>query len=975
MNKENHGFVESEKIVSKEQGAVIHQFRHSAAGGQVIWIENDDPHRAFGIGFLTPAKDSTGVAHIVEHTVLSGSRKYPVKDPFMYMLKSSMNTFLNAMTYKDMTLFPISSMNETDFENLMSIYLDAVFFPRMYEEENIFRQEGYHKELHHPEDPITITGVVYNEMRGVYSDPDAEVCQQIDANFHPKTSVAYESGGYPYDIPKLSYQDFLAFHKKHYRPDNALVVVYGDVDIYRVLGQIDGEYFAHFQAGDDPIQLDLADLPEGDQRMTLYFDADGKQEEEGLAYLSYNIPFSKNQTVEDGFLYGIIMNALANGESSPLHKALVEGGYCQDVSVYSSGTYYNDFSLVLEKVNPDQVDTIIEVIERTLKKIADQGLDRDLVKACLNQTELQLREKGGSSRGVKTFIQLMSAWRYLDRPLEVLSYEKILSHLGQVLSFAQLEDLIRDRLVNFSSRLVIVHLPKQGYHQAKDQYLAQSLAQEKAQASDSEIEALIQENKDLKAYQEAPDSPEAQASLPQLTLADIEAEITDASEEEINHPTLAKLLYHPQVASQGIAYFNFSFSANHLNSDQLFLLKTWTILLGALGTASYTYEEIEVKLIQLTAGLTTRPKIYLDSQEPGQFNLQVQASFAAMADKSQAALDLVKEILTSTRFDDHKRIKNILDRVKYQMEQQFDQAGHQLAMGLLKAQYSSAQATSQALGGLDYYDQLADFLADFDQALPGLLEDLAHFQEQVLFSNTATIAVTASPNDKDRLIGQVQAFLADLPQSDQAGLDHMKNPAPLHEAGNIGLMSNSNVQYVVQGGPLTDLKASQRGQLPVFTNIMSNEILHEKIRAQAGAYGAGLSMSPAGGVLAYSYRDPHLKQSLAVYQNMDQSFKDLDLNPDFVEQRIIGSLTHYQYPLTPKEVNALKLKRYFCKQSKADLEREFSDLIHTRQEDLLVLNDTVSQVMDDAKIVVYGNREKLQANQELFDQLRELKRD
>ncbi|WP_195852079.1 insulinase family protein [Aerococcus mictus] len=975
MNKENHGFVESEKIVSKEQGAVIHQFSHPASGGQVIWIANDAPHRAFGIGFLTPAKDSTGVAHIVEHTVLSGSRKYPVKDPFMYMLKSSMNTFLNAMTYKDMTLFPISSMNEIDFENLMSIYLDAVFFPRMYEEENIFRQEGYHKELHNLEDPITITGVVYNEMRGVYSDADAEVCQQIDANFHPKTSVAYESGGYPYDIPKLSYQDFLAFHKKHYRPDNALVVVYGDVNIDRVLDQLDSEYFSHFEPSDDQIQLELADLAAGDRRMTLYFDADDKQEAEGLAYLSYNIPFSKNKSVEDGFLYGIIMNALANGESSPLHKALVEGGYCQDVSVYSSGTYYNDFSLVLEKVDPDQVDTIIEVIEKTLKKIADQGLDRDLVKACLNQTELQLREKGGSSRGVKTFIQLMSAWRYLDRPIEVLSYEQILSHLDQVLSSAQLEDLIRDRLVDFNSRLVIVHLPKQGYHQAKDQDLAQSLAQEKAQASDRELEALIQENADLKAYQEAPDSPEAQASLPKLTLADIEAGITDASEEAINHPTLGKVLYHPQAASQGIAYFNFSFSANHLTSDQLFLLKTWTILLGALGTASYTYDQIEVQLIQLTAGLTIRPKIYLDSQEPGHFNLQVQASFAAMADKSQAALNLVKEILTSTRFEDHKRIKNILDRVKYQMEQQFDQAGHQLAMGLLKAQYSPAQATSQALGGLDYYDQLADFLADFDQALPGLLEDLAHFHEQVLSSNTATVAVTASPADRDRLIDQVHDFLADLPQSAQAELDHMKNPAPLHEAGNIGLMSNSNVQYVVQGGPLKDLKANQRGQLPVFTNIMSNEILHEKIRAQAGAYGAGLSMSPAGGVLAYSYRDPHLKQSLAVYQNMDQSFKDLDLNSDFVEQRIIGSLTHYQYPLTPKEVNALKLKRYFCKQSKSDLDQEFSDLIHTQQEDLLALNDTVSQVMEEAKIVVYGNRDKLQANHELFDQLRELKRD
>lgn len=958
---------------SKERSSTNSAIR--LQGAKWFGLQMMTPTGPLGSVFLTPAKDSTGVAHIVEHTVLSGSRKYPVKDPFMYMLKSSMNTFLNAMTYKDMTLFPISSMNEIDFENLMSIYLDAVFFPRMYEEENIFRQEGYHKELHDPADPITITGVVYNEMRGVYSDADAEVCQQIDANFHPKTSVAYESGGYPYDIPKLSYQDFLAFHKKHYRPDNALVVVYGDVDIDRVLGQIDGEYFSHFEPSEDQIQLELADLPAGDRRMTLYFDADDKQEAEGLAYLSYNIPFSKNKSVEDGFLYGIIMNALANGESSPLHKALVEGGYCQDVSVYSSGTYYNDFSLVLEKVDPDQVDTIIEVIENTLKKIADQGLDRDLVKACLNQTELQLREKGGSSRGVKTFIQLMSAWRYLDQPIEVLSYEQILSHLDQVLSSAQLEDLIRDRLVDFNSRLVIVHLPKQGYHQAKDQDLAQSLAQEKAQASDRELEALIQENADLKAYQEAPDSPEAQASLPKLTLADIEAEITDASEEEINHPTLGKMLYHPQAASQGIAYFNFSFSANHLTSDQLFLLKTWTILLGALGTASYTYDQIEVQLIQLTAGLTIRPKIYLDSQEPGHFNLQVQASFAAMADKSQAALNLVKEILTSTRFEDHKRIKNILDRVKYQMEQQFDQAGHQLAMGLLKAQYSPAQATSQALGGLDYYDQLADFLADFDQALPGLLEDLAHFHEQVLSSNTATVAVTASPADRDRLIDQVHDFLADLPQSAQAELDHMKNPAPLHEAGNIGLMSNSNVQYVVQGGPLKDLKTSQRGQLPVFINIMSNEILHEKIRAQAGAYGAGLSMSSAGGVLAYSYRDPHLKQSLAVYQNMDQSFKDLDLNSDFVEQRIIGSLTHYQYPLTPKEVNALKLKRYFCKQSKSDLDQEFSDLIHTQQEDLLALNDTVSQAMEDAKIVVYGNRDKLQANQALFDQLRELKRD
>lgn len=967
INEEKFGFRLESIHFSTDANSEIYQFCHLASDGKLIWLKNDDQNKTFGMGFLTPPEDSSGAAHIVEHSVLSGSRKYPAKDPFMQMLKTSMNTFLNAMTFSDMTIYPVSSMNEKDFHNLMDVYLDAVLFPRMHEEENIFLQEGWHPEIFDADDPIKYNGVVYNEMRGAYSTPDRVVMQQVTSEFHPDSTYAHESGGYPYDIPDLTFDNFKAFHAKHYRPENALTYLYGDIDIDRTLAQIDKDFFSEFTQGKGQSQLELPSIDIGENTETLYFDADEQMLVDKDSYLSYTLPFSHADNLYELYLLSILSEALVDAEASPLRAALINRDYGQDISSYSGDSYYLDFGIILEHVDASKRDEIVNIIEKTLAQVSEEGLSRDLLESVINRNELQFRQAGGAMRGVMYFIQVMSAWRYDVSPSSALDYSDIFTQLREHLETDYYEEVIKERLMGANSKQVIVHEPQTGIYAKKDEEIIERLAQVKTEMSKAELQQLIDKNIQLRAYQLKEDDDLAKKALPQLEINDVKREIVDIPTEEIvgKH----RIFFHPQSAA-GIRYVNIAFPMNVLSAEEISFTEDLMTLIGLVDTENYDYSTLDTELTKVTSGVSVSPKVYVVGEGDDDYTAQAILSFAAIGENSSRAFELILEILTKSQFDNQNRVKNILQRVKTSLEDSFENAGHQMAIGYLRSFYAQSSKYVQQFGGLDYYDHLNQLLKDFPTEFDHYLAKLTSIQEKLWHSNEVVVALTADEADRDSLVAETNDFLEALPNK-KLSVQEIK--FDLVSSNREAIKTNSNVQYVSVGGSLHDAGYTYSGKMVVLASLISKGYLHELIRAQGGAYGAGLSLTINGDVTTYSYRDPNLTKTIETYANMGEVLRQLEMTQEELDQFIIGSISRFHYPIVASNVNDITLQRHFKGRSKQMIEVSLHEALATTVEDLKDYADMLDKAVKQNNLVVFGNKQEIENNAELFDTIRVLK--
>lgn len=967
IKEEKFGFVLDNVHFSKDADAEIYQFRHLQSGGALIWLKNADENRTFGIGFLTPPTDSTGVAHIVEHSVLSGSRKYPAKDPFMQMVKTSMNTFLNAMTFSDMTIYPVASMNEQDFHNLMDVYLDAVLFPRMHDEPNIFYQEGWHKEIFQTDEDLKYNGVVYNEMRGAYSTPDRIVSQQIDQTFHPGSTYAHESGGYPYAIPDLTYEDFKAFHAKHYRPENALTYLYGDVDIDRALEQINNDFFSKFTAKQGCSQLELPAITAKTTNETMYFDADDQMSPDSDSYLSYVLPFSQADDLFELYLLAIMSEALIDAEASPLRAQLVDAGYGQDISSLSADSYYLDFGLVLEHFDAGQRDEVIQIIDNTLNRVAAEGLNRDLLEAVINRNELEFRQAGGTRRGVMYFIQVMSAWRYGVSPSAVLDFSEIFAQLRDKLKTNYYEEIIGDRLLNPKAKQIIVHEPKTGIFSQLDAEVKEKLAAEKNQLSEAGLAELITQNDELRAYQLKEDDEAVKNTLPKLSISDVKRQITPIPVEEVADQH--KVFFHPQPAA-GIRYAHIAFPMDVLTADELSYAQDLMTLIGLVETEKYDYSTLDIELTKVTSGLSLRPKVYIDSRTNDEFSAQAILSFAALDKNSQRAFELVDEIIKHSKFDNQKRIKNILQRVKIGLEETFENAGHQMAISYLRSFYSQSAKYASQTNGLDYYDHLNMLLKDFESKFDDYVAKLKMIQAKMWHNHNVVVALAADAAARSEFVDQAIAFVDGLPNEVLPANTVRFDLTGSHREA---ITTNSNVQYVSVGGSLDKTDYEYDGRMVVLANILSKGYLHELIRAQGGAYGAGITLTENGDVTTYSYRDPNLTNTIEVYRQIGKALSGLDLSQDELDQYIIGSMNRFHFPIAAANVNSITLMRYFKGQTIAMVEEQLHQALATKVTDIVGYAAMLDEVIAQNNLVVFGNKLEIENNAMLFDKVRSLK--
>lgn len=961
-----HGFTLVDSQFIQDANAQVHTFAHEQSGGQVIWVENDDQNRSFGIGFKTPPKDSTGVAHIVEHSVLSGSRKYPAKDPFMTMLKTSMNTFLNAMTFSDMTIYPVSSMNEEDFHNLTDVYLDAVFFPKMTSEENIFRQEGWHKELFDKDEPIVYNGVVYNEMRGAYSDAERIIMQDVTANMHPGSTYAHESGGYPYDIPDLTFENFKQFHADHYRPDNALAYVYGDIDIDRTLSQINGDFFSEFLKNDQQVQFDLPETKDGHIEYLAFYDADERKTAGHDSYLTYMTHVGASTDLTNNYVANILSDALIESEAAPIRQALIEAGLAEEVEAIGSDGYYLDFGLVLKQFNPANKDKALAVINETLTDQVANGINRDLLEGVINTREFAARQAGGAMKGITYEIQMTMAWRYGMSPTEVLHFSKYFDDLRAKLATDFYEKWLQDNLLAADASLVGIYQPKVGLFKEQDDQLEAKLAAEKAAMTDQDIQALIQENQALRVYQDTPDTEEARQALPKLDISDVPRTTQSIAEETLTGQQGVPVLFHEQDAS-GIRYVQMAYKLDHIAAEDLPYVNYVTILLGLLNTENYDYSQMDIEMMKATAGISMRPKVLtIEGSKDGYAPILV-ASFAAIGDHSARGFELLQDTMKFTDFSDKARILNVLQRVKFNMSQSYEGVGHRVAISRLRSFYSQAAKYEDVVSGLSFYDHMTDLIENFSTKADDFIAKLIEVNGKIWDPRMLTVSLTADAADKTTLLEQVDHFIDQADQTDSiepvsVEFDLVGNN--YHEA----IQTNGNVQYVSVGGrvPIEDYN----GRYVVFANILSKDYLHENIRAKGGAYGAGISLTSSGDVTTYSYRDPNVDKTVDVYHKLPEFLANPGLSQDDLDQLIIGSMTAFHYPLTPASVNNLMVTRHFRGMTKDMVDARLSQALDTKVADLVAFKDQIQIALDADNLVVFGNKQKIDDSTQTFNNKR-----
>lgn len=964
-----HGFTKIGAKDSHETGSAVHYYEHEKSGATLVHLKNEDQHMAFGIGFRTPPEDSTGVAHILEHSVLSGSRKFKTREPFMELLKGSMNTFLNAMTFPDMTIYPISSQNRKDLRNLVDVYMDSVLFPRIHEVEEIFLQEGWHHHILDQADPITYNGVVYNEMRGAYSSPEANVSVQVERALNAGTTYDHESGGYPYDIPDLSYDQLKAFHRKYYHPSNSLIYLYGDVDLDEIFGLLDEEYLTHFDKKDPDSQLVLKDQPAGIRRMAFTYPADEEQSAAEHSYLSYAVSLGHADQVEDAFINTILNEVLIHSESSPLKQALLEHNMGEDIMGLSSDTYYLDFGLAAKHASDERLDEFVGIVEDTLRKLVAEGIDEKLLLASLNRTEFKLREARGSLKGIIYFINAMSAWRYGMDPMALMNFQPVFEKLRAGMKNGLFERVIEERILNNPVKLIAVHRPQAGMFSKLDQIQEEKLKALKDSMTEEALDELIAMNQKLLKFQMTEDSREDKATIPHLEIEDIDRRIPHIEEEETKDEEAA-ILFHP-YASSDISYVTASFSMAPLRADDIVWAGYLSAILAIADTKDHSYSDLNNEINIYTSGLHTAPAVYKKLSDVDGYDARFNVTTSAMGEYYPKMFEFMREVLLRTDYSDHRRLREILLMLRSNMEAGFDFQGHSIVMGRVASFFNQGSRYQEEFSGIAFYDHLNRLLRSYDDQAEAFAANLERVAKLIFTTGDLVISLTGESERREELLDETRAFISDLP-----GAAGKRDPEPVRfELGQRkeALTSASGVQYVAKGFNLKKLGHEYTGEMTVLASILSMDHLHNAIRARGGAYGAGISIDPYGNAVTYSYRDPNLRSTIAAYDGMGDFLRDLALDDEDIKNYIIGSMTRFNPPLTASDINSLVLARRFSGSSEAEIEKRMGQAIETSRDSIMAKADLLDELMKQDYLSVLGSQEKIQAEKELFQVIRPIK--
>lgn len=943
---------------------------HKKSGAKVVVISNEDENKVFYIGFRTPPRDSTGVAHIIEHTVLCGSDKFPVKEPFIELLKGSMNTFLNAMTYPDKTVYPVASCNDRDFQNLMDVYMDAVLNPNIYKEKNIFRQEGWHYELNTREDDLKINGVVYNEMKGAFSSADSVLEREILNSLYPDTTYKNESGGDPDVIPQLTYEDYLDFHRTYYHPSNSYIYLYGNMDIEEKLNWLDQEYLCHY----DRLEVDSAiplQKPFGAPvEVERFYSVSSAESEDNRSYLSYNCSIGTNLDPKQYLAFQVLDYALLSSQGAPVKQALLDAGIGDDIyGGYDSGVFQPYYSIIAKNTNADEQERFCKVIRDTLESQVRNGLDQKTLLAAINGSEFRFREAdfGRFPKGLMFGLQLLDSWLYADDQAFLhLDELKIFEELRNEIPTGYFEELITRYLLDNTHVSLVRILPKKGLNARKEQLLQEKLNAYRDSLDTEELDRIIRETKELAAYQEAPSSKEDLDKIPLLSREDMKKQSDPYSNIEADIQDV-RFLRH-DYETNGIIYLDYLFDIRHIEEDKIPYVAILNLLLGRLDTRDYSYSDLTNEIHLYTGGVSTETNVFTPAEDEQNYKVKFEVRMRTLEANLQKTMELARSMMLHTLFTDDKRIFEILAQTKSRMQSELSESGNSVAASRALSYYSAVSRVGDLLHGIGVFRVLEGLVSDFENRKEELKELLKDLLSQILQKSNLLVSYT----------GSEKAF-AEL--TEHAGLitdglypDTKKTEAAitLPSVVNEGFMDASQIQYVAMAGSFKKKGFAYNGALRVFRTIMNYEYLWQNVRVRGGAYGCGCNASRTGDIYFSSYRDPNLKQTMEVYRKAADYLRAFDVDDRDMTRYVIGTFSEMDAPLTPVSRGRRSLQAVLTGLTYEMIQKERQDVLKADQESIRALADLLAAAMEDAYVCAIGNEEKIKQESDVFAHLEHL---
>ena len=960
-----NGFRFEEEQNIDDINSIAQIFYHEKSGARLLYLKNDDDNKVFSITFRTPPADSTGVAHIVEHSVLCGSRKFPLKEPFVELVKGSLNTYLNAMTFPDKTMYPVASRNEKDFRNLMDVYLDAVLYPNITKNPETLMQEGWHYELENKEGEISYKGVVYNEMKGVFSSPDAILENKTFEILFPDTAYGVESGGDPADIPNLTQEQFIDFHKQYYHPANSYIFLYGNLDLLENLKFLNEEYLSHFEK--IKVQSQIALQPSFVHKVEKVFDYPITPDDtiEDKTFISMNVVLGQDVSSETCLAFQILEYLLLETPAAPLKKAIIDSGIGKDVAGnFVKSILQPTFAIVLAGTNEQEKDRFIQVVDTELKRLVTEGIDKKLIEACINIFEFTLREANFGSRpkGLIYNIKCMDSWLYDKNPVLHLTYSENLKKIKRGLTTPYFEQLIERYLLDNNHQAVVTLRPKHGLAEEKDQEVRKQLADYKASLSAGEIDQLIQQTAKLKSSQQTADSPEALATIPLLKLADLEKESEQLpliEKQELGVP----VLLHPLYTNE-IAYTNFYFDTRVVSQPYLPYIYLLTEVLGKISTEKYHYAELSNEINIHTGGIGCDVSVYNENHNNEQYLPKLVVKGKALVEKLPQLFSLFEQIIAYSHFDNCKRIQEIVQEVKSNWDMNLFRRGQQLVTNRVLS-YFSPIAQYNEMGMLAFYDFIADLEKNFATKSEEICKNLEMIAKLIFNKNNLLVSVTVEEKNYPKVVENLSAFYQCLGDEQHAIIPYKFDTVQLNE----GLMTSGKVQYVVKGANFCKLGYKYSGSLKVLETILRYDYLWTRVRVQGGAYGGFAKFERNGNMVFGSYRDPNLKETLAVYDETADYLRNCVIDQREMTKYIIGTMSQLDTPLTASQKGEKSTNQYIRKISQQMIQTERDEILTTQHQDICKLSELIDEGMKQNYLCVFGNEQKIKENSNLFKTL------
>lgn len=967
INKVYNGFRLIEEMQIKDISSTGRVFLHEKSGAKLINIENSDDNKVFAISFKTLPDNSTGVFHILEHSVLCGSRKFPSKEPFVELAKGSLNTYLNAATYSDKTMYPIASKNDKDFRNLMDVYLDAVFYPNIYKYPEIMKQEGWHYEYNKDNDQLSYKGVVYNEMQGVYSSPESLLFRGISSNLFPDTPYSHDSGGNPMNIPELTGEQFLSYHKKYYHPSNSYIYLYGKLDVLDQLKFIDENYLCDFEKNDEKFEINKQEAFKEMKEKSVFYPISESEDANDKTYLSLNFVISDATNKELYLAFDLLEDILLETAASPLKNAIVKANICKDAfGMYNNSILQTYMSIVIKNSNESEKDKFKKVVFDTLRDIVKNGIDKDLIAAVINSKEFDLREGDYSTypRGLVYCEKVMNSVLHNGLTFQNLEFENDLEKIKKNSENRYFEGLIEKYLLNNPYSLMFSVVPKNGLSKEIANEEKIKLEKYKASLNKEQLSQIIVEADELVKRQSLPDKKEDLLKIPLLTISDVNRE-AETYDTKIYDEDDYKVLYN-ELDTNGINYVDMYFDAGNVKQEDIPYITLLSYLLSKMDTKNYSYESLSNVININTGGIDFDLDLYSDANDIDKYYPKFIVRGKCIHEKSEKLIELFKEIINNTKFENKDRFREAFYELKSRMEMIIVSGSVRIVGTRLNSYYSNVSQYNELVNGLAFYEFLLEIHKDFDNKVNDIFAKLEEISKLIFNRKNLIISIGSSKEAYEMLIPKVKDMvLKDFSSETYENEQYKFTPAKKNEA----LVTSSNVQYVAKGNNYSKFGFSYTGKFLVLRTIANYDYLWNNVRVKGGAYGVFISFRRNGNMSICSYRDPNIRETIKVYDEFAKYLEKFTCDKREMTKYILGTINSLDTPLSNSMICEREVAIYISNLDKKLLQKEREEVLDTKIEDIQEMKEIIDKCMEENYICVLGGKEKIEENKDVFENI------